>query len=331
MASKNIEQVAQSIDERIEAAKSDRLRTFGRTREEAASEFALALELQVSGESGLNYCAVSPIEPDAGETWIATMPVKDGFQAMLESELDENVKEAIEVEKLVEAEQAGKTDGLPKEETKMETKPETKADIARGRLVQIPEGGELRAINGTLVIGRAEDGNFVWKDRSRSDADTLTFDQAIKRLTDRYKLEILRDRDRFAVFTSHAEGEDAQDKHDDEVRERVNSTRTAVANGDNRRREGRKSTSTKASKPVPEGYELRKGADIKVGDVLIADPKRGPEALVEVTQVTENERPYLRIVLGSLDGESQRKKGLSPTRQYPVSTTDKRIVAVEKD
>jgi hypothetical protein len=49
----------------------------------------------------------------------------------------------------------------------------------------------------------------------------------------------------------------------------------------------------------------------------VSSEKRGPERLVEVKEVVENERPYLRIVLADVSDKKQtRKKGLSPSKKY---------------
>jgi hypothetical protein len=110
---------------------------------------------------------------------------------------------------------------------------------------------------------------------------------------------------------------------------REDAPKKATANGDNKRT-GSKPKEKKPEKAAPEGYEFKLGSDIEEGNVVLLNSD--PEVMVSITEVVENDRPYLRIVLGSTtEQEKTRKRGISPSKKYAVHTTDRRIIAVEKD
>jgi hypothetical protein len=271
---------------------AEQLRTRGRTREEAASELALALELVVNAHSGTRFCAVSPIDPDSDETWIATEPVRDGFEARLADEADRLVDEALEVEASMAHELAEQGDETAKAIVEITTEeqesmtevtnieqPKTKQDL----VVEVLDwaganpGMILRNKSGEITLSADEAGVYTINEKE------YKTEPAVKRLG-RCRLDILSS---FEQYESPAAADDAQDEHDEKVRERLGSQRKANGN--------RSGTRTVSAGKVENPYTLPEGIPTSTAYIQL-----NGAASMDIGKSTQER---VKAMLENLDGD----------------------------
>ena len=86
--------------------------------------------------------------------------------------------------------------------------------------------------------------------------------------------------------------------------------------------DGNGATERKDRQPIadiPEGFVSKAGGDLEPGDLVMVDPERGYERLVESVEGMSKGRPRLKIKLADKDdAEKTRRRKLSPFKHYLV-------------